>query len=168
MPRNRGDFQIAILCALSKESDAVIAMFDKPWKQMDYGKADGDPNSYDFGRIGVHDVVVATMGRMSPNVSSTVAQGLRSSFDRIRLGLVVGICGAVPSKAENDSEGAQQQIKKKDDREEMLLGDVVISTALVELGFGRQYPNKIVEKKNTRGPAGKSITGDHIISGKYG
>jgi hypothetical protein len=75
MPRNRGEFQVAILCALPKESDVVIAMFDRPWKQIDYSKADEDPNSYDFGSIGVHDVVVATLGRMGPNISSNVAYG---------------------------------------------------------------------------------------------
>jgi nucleoside phosphorylase len=156
MPLNRGDFRVAILCALSKESDVAVAMFDKPWKQIDYGKADGDPNSYDFGRIGVHDVVVATMGRMGPNVSSSVAQGLRSSFDRVRLGLVVGICGAVPLRAENDLKGAEQQTRKKDDYKEVLLGDVVISTALVELGFGRQYPDKVVEKKTLEDQLGRA------------
>ncbi|KAE8408885.1 hypothetical protein BDV37DRAFT_268086 [Aspergillus pseudonomiae] len=55
------------------------------------------------------------------------------SFTSIKLALLVGICGAIPRKA---------------DGTEIVLGDVMISEILVELDYGRQYPNSF-KRKNT-------------------
>jgi hypothetical protein len=51
-PTDRSAFDVAIICALRIESNAVEALFDNFWEDKQYGKAVGDPNSYMLGRIG--------------------------------------------------------------------------------------------------------------------
>lgn len=49
-PRTRDGFEIALICALRIESDAVVALFDEFWQEDEiYGKAPGDPNAYTSG-----------------------------------------------------------------------------------------------------------------------
>jgi hypothetical protein len=50
-PQGRGDFEIAVICALPIECDAVEALFDEFWEDdQTYGKAPGDPNAYSTQR----------------------------------------------------------------------------------------------------------------------
>jgi nucleoside phosphorylase len=141
-PKQRKDFEIAIICALALEADAVEALFDKFWDDdgEGYGKAPGDPNAYSTGIIGSHNVVLAFMPGMGKGLAASVASSFRSSFEGIRLALVVGICGGVPRGTEN---------------EEILLGDVVISNGLVEYDFGRQLPNKFIRKDTLQDSLGR-------------
>lgn len=132
-PRSRNEFEIAVICTLRAESDAVEALFDEFWDEDDsYGKAAGDPNAYTAGRIGKHNLVLAYMPGMGTGTAASVAASFRSSFPGIKLGLVVGVCGGVPTKT--------------DDGDEILLGDVIISTGLVQYNFGRQLPDRVVRK----------------------
>ena len=48
-PRDRIDFEIAIICALPLEASAVSALFDKRWDDRTYGKAPKDSNAYSTG-----------------------------------------------------------------------------------------------------------------------
>ncbi|KAK5461131.1 hypothetical protein LTS15_003194 [Exophiala xenobiotica] len=132
-PRARRDFKIAIICALPLEADAVKAMFDKRWDDQgdSHGKASSDQNAYSTGVIGRHNVVLAHMPGMGKESAAMVAANCRSSFEGIKLALVVGICGGVPSPTNG---------------EEILLGDVVISEGLVCYDFGRQLPGRFVRK----------------------
>jgi nucleoside phosphorylase len=127
-PRHRQEFEIALICALGKESDAVEALFDGDWRDegIDYGKSRGDSNAYTTGWIGGHNVVLAYMPNMGKASAARVGASLLSSFPGIRLGLIVGICGGVPTGTDN---------------EEILLGDVIISTGVVQFDFGRRYPD---------------------------
>lgn len=141
-PNSREGFQIALICALRVEFDAVEALFDDYYEQdFSYSKAPGDPNAYTTGRMCGHDVVLAFMPGMGKVNSASVAAGFRASFPGIRLGLVVGICGGVPVGT--------------DDEKEVLLGDVIISTALVQFDFGRQYANKVVRRDTLQDNLGR-------------
>ena len=56
-PLSREDFQVAVLCALPIEVDAVEAAFDKDWDDevrdgSPIGRAAGDLNYYSTGAIG--------------------------------------------------------------------------------------------------------------------
>jgi nucleoside phosphorylase len=135
-PRDRRGFEIALICALQVEADAVHAIFDKFWEDegKTYGRAQGDDNSYTTGVIGEHNVVLAYMPGMGKVNASGVAVSLRSSFIGIKLALLVGICGAAPYGT--------------DTKTNIYLGDIIISTALIQYDFGRQYP-KMFEKKDT-------------------
>lgn len=73
--------------------------------------------------------------------TASVASSFRSSFERIKLALVVGVSGGVPTGT--------------DDEKEILLGYVIISTALVQYDFGRQLPNKFFRKDTLENNLGR-------------
>ncbi|KAH7233732.1 hypothetical protein IWW34DRAFT_906212 [Fusarium oxysporum f. sp. albedinis] len=129
-PKKRDDFEVAIICALTLEADAVIALFDHHWEDdgFSYGKARGDPNAYSIGVIGQHNVVLAHLPGMGKVSAGNIAAFCRMSFPNIKLALLVGICGGAPYY--NKGKG---QIR---------LGDVVISTGIVQYDFGRRFPDK--------------------------
>ncbi|KAF5556344.1 pfs domain-containing protein [Fusarium mexicanum] len=116
---------IASLCALTLEADAVETLSDGQWTGG-YSRSEGDTNTYTLGITGRHGVVLVHMPGMGTTYSATVATCCRSTFPRISLALVVGICGGVPFSHEGT---------------ELLLGDVVISDGLVRYDFARQYPD---------------------------
>lgn len=131
-PRCRDDFEIAIACALALEFDAVYDIMDEVWER-NYGRIEGDPNIYTNGRIGKVNVVLLLLPDMGKVSAATTSTNLRRSYPRLSLVLVTGICGGVPFPTSG---------------EEILLGDVVISSHIVQYDLGRQYPNEF-EMKNT-------------------
>lgn len=134
-PVDRRDFEIAIICALRIESDAVEATIDEFWEEdneLHYGKAPGDTNFYTLGRMGQHPVVLAYMPGMGKGSSASVAAGFHNSFPNIQLGLVVGICGGVPQPAHDSAQ--------------IFLGDVIVSTRIVQFDLGRQFADRFVRK----------------------
>jgi len=153
-PRHRNDFEIAIICALQLESDAVEALFDEFWEGEDYGKAVGDTNAYTLGRIGRHNVVLAHMHGMGKASAANVASCFRSSFPGIQLGLVVGICGAVPAGTDNKTE--------------IVLGDVIISTGLVQYDFGRKFDHGFNRKDTLESNLGRPSTEIRALLTKLG
>lgn len=131
-PSYRHGFKIAIICALTLEADAVEILFDQHWDTRIYGKSEGDTNAYSFGMIGLHNVVLVHMPGMGKGNAATAAASCRASFPGIRLALVVGICAGVPFTRHSG---------------EILLGDVIISDALVQYDFGRQFPDGFRRKE---------------------
>ncbi|KAH7459269.1 hypothetical protein FOMA001_g20123 [Fusarium oxysporum f. sp. matthiolae] len=132
-PNDRRGFKIAIICALSLEADAVEALFDHHWDDdgPPFDKELGDPNAYSTGVIGRHNVILAYMPGMGKVNAAAVASNCGKSFPSIRLALVVGVCGAVPFKP---------------DKDEIVLGDVIISNGIIQYDFGRQLPDRFVRK----------------------
>ena len=132
-PATRADFEIALICALPIEADAVHALFDHHWDDggPPYDKAAGDPNAYSTGAVGRHNVVLAHMPGMGKANAATVAANCRASFPNIKLALVVGVCGAVPFGAGGD---------------EIILGDVIVSDGVVQYDLGRRLPTRFVRK----------------------
>lgn len=132
-PSSRNDFHIAIICALPLEADGVESMFDKFWDDegLDFGKAPDDPNAYTTGVIGGHNAVLVHMAQMGKVTAASSAVWVKASFTRIKLALVVGICGAAPVSSVG---------------EEIILGDIVISEALIQYDFGRQHPTAFQRK----------------------
>ncbi|KAJ5918364.1 hypothetical protein N7454_010739 [Penicillium verhagenii] len=139
-PKSRSDFDVAIICALQIEADAAEALFDRFWDENGdrYGKSPGDPNAYRTGGIGNHNVVLAYMPDIGKGHAASVAASCRSSFQGIRLTLIVGICGGVPGKTDNG----------------IFLGDVIISDEIVMYDFGRRFPGGFRRKEGiTSSPA---------------
>jgi nucleoside phosphorylase len=141
-PRDRGDFRIAVICALPLEANAVEAQVDKFWGHNGemYGRAPRDPNAYTTGVIGLHNVVLAHLPGMGKGSAAGVASSFRSSFQGITLALVIGICGGVPYGTNG---------------EEILLGDVIVSDGIIEYDFGRQLPNQFVRKDTQQDSLGR-------------
>lgn len=100
-PRN--EFQIGWICALAVEAAAAKEMLDESYEPLD--EQDGnDSNAYILGRIGKHNIVIACLpaGQYGTSSATTVANHLRRTFSKsLRVGLVVGIGGGIPS-SEND------------------------------------------------------------------
>lgn len=142
-PRNRDAFKLAVLCALSLEAGMVESVFDEFWDDSNaYGKAPGDENAYTLGVVGNHNVVLAHMPGMGSNNAAIAAASLRSSFREIEVIFVVGICGVAPINIQT--------------KEEIVLGDCIISTGVVQYDFGRQYPNGFVEKDGIQDSLGRA------------
>lgn len=103
----------------------------------DYGKAGGDNNAYTTGVLGGKPVVLVYPPGMGVLNAANVATNLRYSSRNIRLGLVVGIAGGAPQTPEGD---------------DIYLGDVLISTAVIQYDFGRYYddgPQRRTELEKT-------------------
>jgi hypothetical protein len=80
------------------------------------------------------------MPGMGKEGSASVAASFRMNFPNIRISLVVGICGGVP---------------QPEGHHEIFLGDVIISTGLIQFDFGRQYSNKVIPKDTLQDSLGK-------------
>jgi nucleoside phosphorylase len=133
-PRTHEDYQIGIICALATEKAAIVAMLDESHPGLK--KEDGDDNDYTFGRIGVHNVVIACLpaSLIGNGPAAIIANNMRHSFP-IKFGLMVGVGGGVPSK--------------KDD---IRLGDVVVSQptgihgGVVQWDFGKTAKGGIFQR----------------------
>jgi nucleoside phosphorylase len=148
-PSTRHEFEVAIVCALPLEFNAVSALVDEFWDADGdyYGKAVGDTNMYTAGRIGRSNVVLVLLAGMGKVNAAAAASNLRSSYPGLRLALVTGICGGVP------------YIGRK---EELLLGDVVIRKRIIQYDFGKQYPDEFLTTTTVEDCPGKPA--NHICS----
>ncbi|RJE17696.1 ankyrin repeat-containing protein, partial [Aspergillus sclerotialis] len=120
----REEFQIGWICALPIEAAAAKEMLDENFGLLDEQDAT-DPNSYTLGRIGKHHVVIACLpgGQYGACAATTVANNMIRSFSKsLRIGLMVGIGGGIPS-ADHD----------------IRLGDIVISYPAGTCGGVVQY-----------------------------
>ncbi|KAJ6172447.1 hypothetical protein N7470_001514 [Penicillium chermesinum] len=141
-PSSRDEFAIAIICALTLEAEAVEGLFDETYDRLSafYKKQPGDDNAYFNGRIGSHNVVLSLMPRIGKGHAASVAASLKISYRRIQVALVVGICGGAPYSPT---------------KEEIFLGDVIISDAVIEYDFGRQYRFGFMRKAGVKDTLGR-------------
>ncbi|KAK5308787.1 hypothetical protein LTR98_012002, partial [Exophiala xenobiotica] len=80
------------------------------------------------------------MPGMGTTSAAAVAGAMRVSFSNIKLALVVGICGGMPYGA---------------DGQEIVLDDVIISQALIQYDFERQYPEGFKRKTGVQETLGR-------------
>ncbi|CAI7601305.1 unnamed protein product [Penicillium pancosmium] len=113
-------YTVAWICALPIEMAAALIMLDE--KHTPLPTRPGDNNTYKLGRIKQHNVVIACLpSDQYGNVNAAnVVTNLTGTFPSIRAGLMVGIGGGVPSKA-ND----------------IRLGDVVVGSRVVQYDLGK-------------------------------
>jgi nucleoside phosphorylase len=116
------DYTVGWVCALPIELAAATVMLDEKHQSLPH---DGnDHNLYTLGSIGKHNVVLACLpaGQTGTNSAAAVATRMQSSFPSLRVRLMVGIGGGVPS--------AEADIR---------LGDIVISQPHGKYGGVVQY-----------------------------
>ncbi|KAF5576127.1 purine uridine phosphorylase [Fusarium pseudocircinatum] len=104
-------YTVGWICAVEAELVAVMELLD----EEEDGPVDAplsDNNTYTLGRIGKHNVVIAALpsGQYGTTSAASVARDMVRSFPNIRIGLMVGIGGGVPTK------------------HDVRLGDVVVSS----------------------------------------
>ncbi|KAF4868899.1 hypothetical protein CGCSCA1_v011888 [Colletotrichum siamense] len=138
----REDFQIAIICAVICEYDAVTFAFDEIWDgaEMQLGNAPGDYNKYRLGRIANRNAVLLLLMGIGKVNAASAAASLRSSYTKIKLVIVAGICGGVPAV------GTQR---------ELLLGDVIISRSIVQYDLGKRYADQFATKDTIEDSLGR-------------
>lgn len=124
----RGElYTVGWIAALAKELTAALAMLDETHgKPSDFKKSSSDKNSYHWGRIGDHNIVIASLaaGVYGTVSAATTAKDMLWSFPSIKVGLMVGI-GA----------GIARPKQKRDIR----LGDIVVSLPQGQSGGVLQY-----------------------------
>ncbi|KAI0445831.1 ankyrin repeat-containing domain protein [Xylaria telfairii] len=114
-----GDYTIGWVAALSIERAAALAMLDEVHQKLP--KKTGDNNNYAFGRIGDHNIVIASLpddGYGTIN-AATVAGNMHRTFPSLEVFLMVGIAGGAPGVSD------------------VRLGDVVVSTKLIQYDLGK-------------------------------
>ncbi|OTA02514.1 hypothetical protein A9Z42_0028920 [Trichoderma parareesei] len=135
-PSRRENFEIAFICALEVEFEALCFVVDEFWDQEEnsYGKVDGDANNYRTGRIGRHNIVLLLLSQIGKVSAANAASSLHASFPRLRLAVLVGGCAAAPRSNNTD----------------ILLGDVIISTGVVQYDLGSKHPGGFVRKDSSK------------------
>ncbi|KAK5044900.1 hypothetical protein LTR84_010272 [Exophiala bonariae] len=136
-------YKIGIICALGKETNAVQASFDHFFLEPDERPktVQGDNNSYSFGTICGHHVVLAGIGGVGNVQATDVAKDMDRSFQHLGLCLVVGICGIAPKIGEKD----------------MFLGDIVMSNEVIYYTKEKLHPTGH-KTENMLAKAPKAVT----------
>ncbi|KAK4972967.1 hypothetical protein LTR42_006261 [Elasticomyces elasticus] len=145
IPKSRLDFPFAIVCVLATERNAVEALFEANFSKhaSEYKRVKGDPNVYSYGMLGGWPVVVASPRDPGTQHAADVAHGLKLSFEHLKVLFVVGVAGGAP---------------RTPDKTDILLGDVIISTAVVQYDFGRQCPEGFAMKTEVEDILGRTAT----------
>ncbi|KAL8288414.1 hypothetical protein RB597_000502 [Gaeumannomyces tritici] len=129
-------YTIGWICAIETEFLAAQIVLDEAFSHKDTpAVGDRDDNSYVFGRIESHNIVVAVLPHKQYGTTraATVARDMVNSFPNVRVGLMVGIAGGVPYGKERD----------------VRLGDVVVSCpdgsgagGVIQFDFGKNTQNQ--------------------------
>ncbi|GKU07054.1 nucleoside phosphorylase [Fusarium langsethiae] len=156
------DYTIGWISALPLEMAAAMAALDETHGSPDSQPAK-DNNNYALGRIGQHNVVIACLpsGVYGTTSATAVAMDMTNTFPNLRVGLMVGIGGGVPS-AEHD----------------IRLGDVIVGRpqgregGVVQYDLGKTSPGEhptISGSLNKPGPvlltAVSTLTALHMKQG---
>ncbi|KAE8371840.1 Pfs, NACHT and ankyrin domain protein [Aspergillus bertholletiae] len=123
----RDMYTVGWIAALPLERAAAMAMLDeKHEKPLDFVQPHNDTNSYTWGRIHDHNVVIASLavGRYGTTPAAATALPMLSSFPQIRIGFLVGI-------------GAG--IARPDRGRDIRLGDIAVSQPYGNSGGVIQY-----------------------------
>jgi nucleoside phosphorylase len=126
-----GDFQIAIICALVVERDAVEATMVLDRRQ--FRKARGDRNQYTLGTICGKQAVLVCLENMGPLSALECARDMELTFQNIAFALIVGCAGGVPYVP--DGMGWKES--------DIHLGDVIISTQVIQYDQGSCLENEL-------------------------
>ncbi|KAJ5632891.1 hypothetical protein N7490_009230 [Penicillium lividum] len=123
-------YTVAWIAALPIERAAATAMLDERHNTpCDFVQHPSDTNSYTWGKMGEHNVVIASLpaGLYGIASAANTASNLLSSLPHIRVGLLVGIGGG---------------ISRPDQDRDIRLGDIVVSQPQGTTGGVIQYDLK--------------------------
>ncbi|KAF4989083.1 hypothetical protein FGRMN_9369 [Fusarium graminum] len=112
-------YTVAWICALHIEMAAARAMLDE--EHIGRPRQDNDTNSYVLGSISDHNVVIACLpiNQYGTNNAASVLSNMKRTFPDIQIGLMVGIGGGVPTKAD------------------IRLGDIVVGVRVMQYDLGK-------------------------------
>jgi nucleoside phosphorylase len=119
------DYTVAWICALHIEMAAARAMIDE--QHDDLPRRVNDTNSYILGTMQRHNIVIACLPteQYGTNNAASVLSNMKSTFPKIRIGLMVGIGGGVPTMAD------------------IRLGDVVVGIRVMQSDLGKTVNGRL-------------------------
>ncbi|KAJ5151402.1 uncharacterized protein N7482_010654 [Penicillium canariense] len=122
-PDSTDSYTVAWICALEEEYFCASRMLDEEFNGPEISE-DNDDNTYVYGRIAKHYVVIGCLpaGRYGTNSAARVARDMVRTFPQLRFALMVGIGGGAPST-----------------RNDIRLGDVIVSQPKDGFGGVIQY-----------------------------
>lgn len=129
---NVDDYTIGWIAALPLEAQAAELVLDHDYQRLIEVPL-GDTNQYALGTIGEHKIVLAVMpdGEYGKSSALSVATHMLRSFPNIRVGFMVGVAGAAPTKA-NDIRMGDVVVGRKGDGE----------GGVFEFDYGRKHQAK--------------------------
>ncbi|KAL2813010.1 hypothetical protein BJX63DRAFT_432298 [Aspergillus granulosus] len=135
-------YTIAWLCALTDELVVAKATLDLEYDSYPCETPD-DHNKYTLGRIGRHNVVICCLpeGIYGTDAASSAVTSLRRTFRNVKLGLLVGIGGAVFSPQHN-----------------IRIGDVAVSVpgngigGVLQHDFGKHLEDRLLLTRSLNKP----------------
>jgi nucleoside phosphorylase len=134
-------YAIAWVAALPIERAAATALLNHRHEEPDgFDQHANDANAYDWGEVGQHNVVIASLpaGVYGTTSAAITASHLLSSLPHIRIGLLVGIGGGIPRPGRD-----------------IRLGDIVVSQpdgqngGVVQYDLGKAKVNQTWERKGS-------------------
>ncbi|KAJ4007402.1 hypothetical protein NW766_010086 [Fusarium irregulare] len=133
-------YTVAWICALPLEMSAARAMLDDVHQALPQDV--NDSNCYALGTIGKHRVTIACLpdGHYGTNNAAIVFTNLRRTFRNIQLGLMVGIGGGAPSKAD------------------LRLGDIVVGSAVIQHDMGKAMSDGLFNRTSIPRPVPSSVS----------
>lgn len=138
----REEYTVGWVCALPVELVAARCMLDRRYDAPDLEAGEKWDDIYFMGSIAGHNVVIACLpGRTGTTSAAALATRMQDKFRGIRLGLMVGIGGGVPSQ--------QADIR---------LGDVVVSVpqhtfgGVVQYDMGKTTPTDVIRTGSLASP----------------
>ncbi|KAL6402289.1 hypothetical protein AUP68_14761 [Ilyonectria robusta] len=141
---NPADYTVGWICAISTERVAAEAFLDDEHDGPDY-VSPHDNNDYTLGRIGKHNVVIAVLpdGEYGTSSAACVARDMLHTFPNVRIGLMVGIGGGVPSQTHDIRLGDIVVNATRDGKSSVVqydFGKTIQSQAFQTTGFLNQSP----------------------------
>ncbi|KAH7125082.1 ankyrin repeat protein [Dactylonectria estremocensis] len=136
-------YTIGWVAALHIERAAATALLDdRHGTPEGFEQHQADTNSYTWGRIGEHNIVIASLpaGGYGTTSAATTASNLLSSLPQIRIGLLVGIGGG---------------IARPDQDRDIRLGDVVVGQpdgtagGVIQYDLGKAKMNQAWARKGS-------------------
>ncbi|KAL5610428.1 hypothetical protein FOBRF1_006545 [Fusarium oxysporum] len=120
---NPHDYTVGWICAITTEYVAAQLFLDEEHEEPEF-VSPNDNNHYILGKIGKHNVVIVTLpyGEYGITSAAGVTKDMLLSFPNVRISLMVGIGGGVPSP-----------------KHDIRLGDVVVSASCNGGGGVFQY-----------------------------
>jgi nucleoside phosphorylase len=96
--RSPSDYSVGWISAIHTEYVAAQVFLDEKHERPQHLSAD-DSNDYTLGKVGEHNVVIAVLpnGEYGTSSAATVAKDMQRSFANLKICLMVGIGGGVPS-----------------------------------------------------------------------
>jgi nucleoside phosphorylase len=118
------EYTVGWITALALEGAAAEAMLDVEHEEPQW-QHENDHNNYTLGSIGKHNVVIVSLPEAyGPTAAATAVSQMLSTFKSVRIGLMVGIGGGIPSLESGH---------------DIRLGDIVVSRPEGTFGGVKQY-----------------------------